>query len=60
MDERQKLIKHLQNSVKKGQKSITLDTDYLLSVLQTAPDRASDTTINKPISPNIDGGNFSN
>lgn len=59
MTELEKLVLTLQNNLEKGQKSTTLDTSYLLSVLQTAPDRASDSKTTPQMSPNIDGGTFS-
>ena len=58
MNDREKLIKTLKNNLDKGSTSITLDIKYLLSVLQTASDRASNNTPTTKLSPNIDGGNF--
>jgi len=58
MNDKEKLIKTLKNNLDKGSTSITLDIKYLLSVLQTASDRASNTPPTTKLSPNIDGGNF--
>lgn len=58
MNDKEKLIKTLKNNLDKGSTSVTLDIKYLLSVLQTASDRASDSIPTAKLSPNIDGGNF--
>ena len=60
MTELEKLIWHLEKLQKGKSKSITLDIDYLLGILNAIPSQRVTVTRNEPVvqQVNVDGGGF--